>query len=31
MVTLLERHFDLLGTVTDYPYDVYAVYRRRSR
>ena len=31
MVTLLERHFEHLGTVTDYPHDLYAVYRRRSR
>src|SRR5438552_167343 len=30
MVALLERDFEVVGSVTDFPYDVHAVYRRRG-
>jgi 4-amino-4-deoxy-L-arabinose transferase-like glycosyltransferase len=30
MLQLLDRHFDRVGTVSDYPSRVYAVYRRKA-
>lgn len=31
MFLLLEGNFELIGTVSEFPYDVHAVYRRRGR